>query len=70
MSSDSETRIPLEVFHRHFLVTHLKAEAADVLDEIEQRARESGEPLSGLLAECVKYHYPSETHFHEDAAKC
>jgi hypothetical protein len=66
MSSGSETRISIEVFHRHFIVTHLKEKAAEVLDEIERRARESGEPLGGLLAECVKYHYPSETHFHED----
>jgi hypothetical protein len=66
MSSDSETRISIEVFHRHFIVTHLKEKAAEVLDEIEQRARESGEPLSGLLEECVTSRYPGENHLQED----
>jgi hypothetical protein len=66
ISSDLETRISLEVFHRHVVVTHLKEKAVSVLAELERRAGQSGEPLSRLLAECVKYHYPSESHFQDD----
>lgn len=65
-SSDLETRISLEVFHRHVVFTHLKDEAASVLAELERRADHFGEPLSRLLADCVKRSYPSENHFQED----
>ena len=66
MGSDLETRISLEVFQRHFLVTHLKDETAGVLDQLERRASESGGSLSTLLAECVKSRFPKEAHFQED----
>ena len=66
MSSELETRISLEVFQRHFLVTHLKDETADVLDQLERRASQSGESFSALLAECVKSRFPKEAHFQED----
>jgi hypothetical protein len=66
MSSDLETRISLEVFQRHLLVTHLKDEAAGVLDQLERRASQSGESFSTLLAECVKSRFPKEAHFQED----
>jgi hypothetical protein len=57
MSSDLETRISLEVFHRHFIVTHMKDKAAGVLDELEGRAGQSGDPLGRLLAEWMRSHY-------------
>jgi hypothetical protein len=53
MSSDSETQVPLEAFHRHFLVTHLKGNADRLLDRLEERARRSGEPFGPLLADLV-----------------
>ena len=58
MSSDLETRISLEVFHRHFLVTHLKGNAACVLDQLERRAQRSGESFGSLLEELVASCYP------------
>jgi hypothetical protein len=58
MSSNLETRIPLEVFHRHFVVTHRKDAAAGMLEELERRADQSGEPLGRLFAEWMKCHYP------------
>ena len=58
MSSGPETRISLEAFHRHFLVTHLKGKAACVLDQLERRAHRSGEPFGSLLAELVASCYP------------
>ena len=67
MSSDTETKISLEAFHRHFIVTHLKGEATCVLEELERRAGQSGVPLRSLLAEYVKFHYPDEPHFLGDS---
>jgi hypothetical protein len=66
MSSDLETRVSLEVFLRHFLVTHLKDEAVGVLDQLDRRASQSGESFRTLLAECVKSRFPKEAHFRED----
>jgi len=57
MNSDSETQISLEVFHRHFLVTHLKGKADCLLDELERRAHQSGEPFGSLLAALVRSCY-------------
>ncbi len=62
-----EIRIPLEVFHRHVVVTHLKDKASSVLAKLERRAGQSGESLSQLLAECVQSNFPRERHFQEDA---
>lgn len=53
-----ETQISLEVFPRHFLVTHLKGNARCVLDQLKQRAERSGEKFSSLLAELVVSCYP------------
>jgi hypothetical protein len=63
-----ETRLSLEVFQRHFIVTHLKDKAAGVLDELERRASQSGKSFGTLLAEYVKSHpdYTEEKHFQED----
>jgi hypothetical protein len=58
MSSDLETRIPLEDFHRHFIKIHKKTEAAGVLDELERRAARSGDPIGKLLAEWMECQYP------------
>jgi hypothetical protein len=66
MSSDLETRIPLEFFHRHFVLTQMKDTAAEVLDKLEQRANQSGEPLGKLLAEWMEAHYP-QSGFRDDA---
>jgi|SRR5436309_10943273 len=67
MSSDLETRISLEAFHRHFVVTHMKDKAAGVLDKLERRAGQSGEPLRRLLAEWVKCHYQKQTSYQDDS---
>jgi hypothetical protein len=58
VSSDSETRVSLEVFHRHVLATHLKGNAARVLDHLERRAQGCGEPFGSLLAELVASYDP------------
>jgi hypothetical protein len=62
MSSDLETRISLEVFHRHFLVTHLKGNAARVLDELERRVKGSIEPFGSLLAALVASYDPKASY--------
>src|SRR5438309_11209062 len=67
MSSDLETRISLEAFHRHFVVTHMKDKAAGVLDKLERRAGQSGEPLRRLLADGAKCHYQQQTSYQDDS---
>ena len=62
MGPDLETRISLEVFHRHFLVTHLKGNAARVLDELERRVRGSIEPFGSLLAALVSSYDPKASY--------
>src|ERR1700675_1124853 len=66
MSTEPGARISLEAFHRHFLITHLKGEARSLLNELERRARASGEPFSNLLAELVGACYPKQTAFRDD----
>ena|SRR2546427_8067672 len=58
MSSELESQISLETFHRHFLVTHLKGKAACVLDQLERRVHPSGQPFGSLMAELVASCYP------------
>jgi hypothetical protein len=53
MSSDLDTPISLEVFHRHFIETHKKANTA-VVDELERRAARTSEPIGTLLAEYLE----------------
>jgi hypothetical protein len=65
MSADPESRIPLEAFHRHFLVTHLKGKAACLLDQLERKAKRSGDSFSSLLAELVASCYP-QSGFQDD----
>jgi hypothetical protein len=60
-----ETRIPLETFHRHVLVTHLKGNAACIFDQLEQWAHPD-EPFGRLLAALVASCYPKDKHFQED----
>jgi hypothetical protein len=62
MSSDLETRISLEVFHRHFLVTHLKGNAGRVLDELERRVEGFIEPFGILLAALVASYDPKASY--------
>lgn len=57
MSADSE-KIPLEVFHRHVLVTHMKGNAARLLDQLERRSHRYGESFGSLLAELVASYDP------------
>jgi hypothetical protein len=66
MSSDLETRISLEAFHRHFLITHLKGNADRLLDGLEERARRSGELFGSLLAELVASCYPQGGYLDND----
>jgi hypothetical protein len=63
MSQDN--RIPLETFHRHVLVTHLKGYAAFVVDQLKQRTP-PGEPFGRLLAALVAACCPEEKHFQEE----
>jgi len=58
MTSDSETPVPLENFHRHFVRIHMKVEAASVLEELKQHAARSGQSLASQLLEWMKFHYP------------
>ena len=53
MRSDEEAPISLETLHRHFLLTHLKGEAACVLNRLERRAKEAHESVADLLADLV-----------------
>lgn len=53
MGSQEKTPISLEALHRHFLVTHLKGEAACVLNRLERRAKEEHESFAGLLADLM-----------------
>jgi hypothetical protein len=62
MSSDLETRISLEVFQRHFLLTHLKGNSTCVLDELERRANGSGEPFGSLLKALVSSYDPKASY--------
>jgi hypothetical protein len=58
MSSGLETRISLEDFQRHFVLTHLKDRADSLLDELNQQAERSGQSFARLLAEWMKCNYP------------
>lgn len=49
-----ETKVPLEVFHRHIVITHAKDAADKVLCELEQQAQQSSESVARLLADWVK----------------
>lgn len=53
-----EIPIPLEDFHRHFVLTHMKGAAAAVFDNLKQEAETSGRPYAALLAAWVKCKYP------------
>lgn len=66
MGSDLETRISLEDFHRHFVVTHKKGDAAVVFADLERRAHQPDVMFSILLAEWVKCHYPMQTSYQDD----
>jgi hypothetical protein len=57
MSSNLESRISLEVFQRHFVLTHMKDEAAGLFDELKKRADGHGESFDNLLAEWIKRNY-------------
>jgi hypothetical protein len=52
-----ETRIPLEGFHRHFVVTHMKSDAAAVFEDIRQQAERSGRRCADLLGEWIRSNY-------------
>jgi hypothetical protein len=58
-------KIALEVFHRHILVSHLKGNAARVVDRLEQLANQLGEPFGNLLSELVTS-YDSKPEWKED----
>jgi hypothetical protein len=66
MCSDSEARIPLELFHRHLVRVHGKGEAATILDTLERKASQSGEPFRELVKEWVKCKYPEEISYQEE----
>jgi hypothetical protein len=66
MRSELETRISLELFHRHFISTHMKGAAAGVLNQLQQGANQSGELLSKHLDDWMKSHY-SQSGFRDDA---
>jgi hypothetical protein len=66
MSSDTESPISLEDFHRHILVTHLKGDSDCVLKQLEERWHRSGEPFGSLLAELVKSCYPKHPEYQEE----
>lgn len=53
MSSNLEIRVPLEDFHRHFLLTHIKGNACHLLGHLERRWQVSGESFASLLAGLV-----------------
>jgi len=65
MSSDSETPIPLEAFHGHFVRIHMKDKADSVLEELKQQAARSGPSLASLLVEWMTRHYP-QSGFRDD----
>jgi hypothetical protein len=60
-----ETRIPLEDFQGHFVLTHMKGAAAGVFDDLKQRAEQSGRPYPELLGEWIKCKYPQNA-FRDD----
>jgi hypothetical protein len=53
-----EIRIPIEDFHRHFVLTHMKGAAAAVFDNLKQEAEKSRRPCAALLAAWIKCKYP------------
>jgi len=53
-----ETPIPLEGFHRHFVLTHRKDSAQALLDQLKQEAETSGKPFATLLSGWIKSNYP------------
>lgn len=67
MSSNSETLIPLDVFHRHLLIVHGKCEAVAILSTLNRRASHSGEPLSKLLAAWVRCKFSNEPSYLEES---
>lgn len=58
MGSDLEMRIPLETFHQHFIVTHMKGKAAALLCELRQQADQAGQLLASQLSEWMRENYP------------
>jgi hypothetical protein len=65
MTSDQGKRISLEVFQRHFLLTHLKGNSERFLNQLESRAHRSGESFADVLAELVSSSY-DQTAFQDD----
>lgn len=58
MTDDLETRIAVEDFQRHFVLTHMKNDAEAVFAHLKQEAEKSGAPFGTLLAEWIKSSYP------------
>lgn len=65
MNSTIEHRLTLENFHRHFIRTHKKEEAAGIIAKLEEQAKQSARPLAMMLAEWMKDKYP-QNGFHDD----
>lgn len=58
MADHRETQIPLEDFHRHFVLTHMKDKAEATFDELKREAEESGLQNDILLSKWIKRRYP------------
>jgi hypothetical protein len=57
-------KVPLEVFHRHALITHLQGNAECIL-HLEQRTG-SGESFASLMAGLVKSCFPKNPEWQDD----
>lgn len=64
-SSGRETLVALEYFHRHFVITHFKKDASNVVAEAKKKAAESGISFSTALAEKISSKY-SEHAYQDD----
>ena len=60
MSTGAETKISLEDFYIHFITTHRKERAPDLLSELACQARHLDQPFTSLLAEWMSVNYPQE----------
>jgi hypothetical protein len=62
MNSKSETRISLENFQRHFVLTHERNEAIALLNELQQQADASGQSFANVIAAWLSRKYPQSAY--------
>lgn len=66
MESGEDIKVPLAVFQRHFLLTHMKNVAPCVINQLERRAAQPATSFDDLMAALISCCYPSQTAYRDD----